>query len=185
MLSDWFGSSWATVAYVAASTIAVYASALVAVRVAGRRTVARFSAFDVVVTIALGSLIASTAVSRDPSYAEGATAMGTLLVLQVGVAALRQRSAGARRLLDFPPWVVVRNGRMELPATPLGPQMTADELLSSLRQRGVFNLDGLRLVVIEPTGGLSVEHAGDVNREGPNADGGSVADADSGSPTAG
>lgn len=171
-MSEWFGSSWATVAYVAASTAAIYGSALVAVRVAGRRTVARFSAFDVVVTIALGSLIASTAVSPDPSYAQGATAMATLLVLQVGVAALRQRSAAARRLLDFAPWVVVRDGEMSLPATPLGPQLTADELLSSLRERGVFGLDGVRVVVIEPTGGLSVERDGGGGGKAPEGGGG-------------
>lgn len=87
----------------------MYGPALLAIRLAGRRTVARFSAFDVVVTTALGSLIASTAVGRDPSYGQGVTAMITLLGLQVGVGALRQRSAAARRLLDFTPWVVVRD----------------------------------------------------------------------------
>lgn len=105
-LSDWFGSSWTTVAYVAGSTFAIYCSALMVIRVAGRRTVAQLSAFDVVVTIALGSLIATTAVSRDPSYAQGITALSTLLVLQVIAAALRQTFAFVRRLLDFAPCVV-------------------------------------------------------------------------------
>lgn len=161
-LSEWFGSSWTTVVYVAGSTVAIYCSALVAIRLAGRRTVAQLSAFDVVVTIALGSLIATTAVSRDPSYAQGITALCTLLVLQVVAAALRQRFPLVRRLLDFPPCVVVRNGALRLPSTPFGAQMTADELLSKLRERGVFHLDGVRVVIMEPTGGLSVEREDDV-----------------------
>lgn len=155
-MSDWFGSSWETVAYVIGSTAAIYCSSLLAIRVAGRRTVAQLSSFDIVVTIALGSLIASTAVSRDPSYAQGVTAVVTLLLLQVLGAAARQRWAGVRRLLDFAPYVVVRDGEPDLPTTPFGPQMTRDELVSKLRERNVFELDGLRLVVIEPTGGLSV-----------------------------
>ncbi|MBW3555775.1 MAG: DUF421 domain-containing protein [Actinobacteria bacterium] len=167
-MSDWFGSSWATVAYVAASTTAVYCSALLAIRLAGRRTVAQLSAFDIVVTIALGSLIASTAVSRDPSYAQGTTAMITLLILQVVAAGLRQRFAIVRRFLDFAPWIVVRDGELQLPNTPLGPQMSADELLSKLRERGVFDLEGVRLVVIEPTGGVAVLRDGD--EDPPNLD---------------
>jgi uncharacterized membrane protein YcaP (DUF421 family) len=158
-VSNWFGSSWETVAYVIVSTAAIYASSLLAIRVAGRRTVAQLSSFDVVVTIALGSLIASTAVSRDPSYGQGMTAVATLLLLQVLVAAARQRWATARRLLDFAPYVVLRDGDPHLSTTPFGPQMTKDELLSKLRERDVFELDGLRLVVIEPTGGLSVAQA--------------------------
>lgn len=160
-MSDWFGSSWATIAYVAASTTAIYCSAVLAIRVAGRRTVARFSGFDIVITIALGSLIASTAVSRDPSYAQGTTALVTLLVLQVTAAGLRQRFAVVRRLLDFPPCVVVRDGHLRLPSTPLGPQVSEDELFSRLREQGVFSLEGVRVVIIEPTGGVSVERGGE------------------------
>lgn len=155
-MSEWLGSSWQTVAYVVASTAAIYCSTVVAVRVAGRRTVTEFSAFDVVVTIALGSIIATTAVSREPSYAQGITAVVTLLALQVVAGALRQRSRRMRRLLDFPPCVVARDGRFELPATPWGPQLTADEIRSMLRQRGVHSLDGVHLVIVEPGGGLSV-----------------------------
>ena len=168
LLSDWFGANWATIAYVMASTTSIDCSALLAIRIAGRRTVARLSAFDIVITIALGSLIASTAVSRDPSYAQGATALVTLLALQVVAAGLRQKFAVVRRLLDFAPCVVVRDGELQLPSTPFGPQMTEDELFSRLRAEGVFNLEGVRVVIIEPTGGVSVERAG--GRRGQPAD---------------
>ena len=158
-VSDWFTSSWRTVAYVAGSTTAIYVSAMVAIRLAGRRTVAQMSAFDVVVTIALGSVIASTALSREPTYAQGVTVMATLLVLQIAAAALRQRFALMRRIVDFAPCVVVHDGELRLPTTPFGPQLSEDEVLSMLREQGVFHLDGLRLVVIEPTGGLSIVRA--------------------------
>lgn len=166
-MSEWFGATWETVAYVAASTTAIYATTVLAVRLAGRRTVMQLSAFDVVITIALGSLVASTAVSRDPSYAQGVTALVTLLVLQVVAAAVRQRFPAARRALDFAPYPVVRHGQVDLGAAPLGPQMTADELFSRLREQGVFHLDGIRMVVVEPTGGISVEREGEVRPGGP------------------
>ncbi|MDQ4070836.1 MAG: hypothetical protein M3203_15405 [Actinomycetota bacterium] len=37
-----------------------------------------------VLTIAIGSLLASTSVSRDPSYAQGLTVLVALLALQLG-----------------------------------------------------------------------------------------------------
>ena len=157
-MDEWLGASWGTVGFVVLGTVATYVSTLAAIRLAGRRTVAELSAFDVVVTVAIGSLVASTAASDDPGYAQGVTALVTLLVLQVVIAALRQRSATLRRLLDFKPETVVDGGRVHLPSGPLSSQMTWDELQSKLRERGVFDLDDVILVVVEPTGELSVRH---------------------------
>ena len=159
-MDEWLGASWRTIGYVIVSTAAIYASTLVAVRLAGRRTVAELSAFDVVITVAIGSLVASTATSSDPSYAAGLTALLTLLVLQVGIAALRQRSTALRRLLDFKPETVYDGTRVHLPSGPLTSQMTPDELHSKLRERGVFDLDEVTLVVVEPSGKVSVKPRG-------------------------
>lgn len=155
-MGDWFFSSWQTIGYVIITTALVYCSALFAVRLAGRRTVANISAFDAVITIALGSVIASTVVAREPSYAQGMTALVTLLVMQVAAAALRQRFAFARRLLDFSPRIVARGGEFDTSSSPLGPQMTREELLSKLRERGVFDINAVHVVILEPGGGLSV-----------------------------
>ena len=156
-MDEWFGASWRTVGFVVVGTVATYLSTLVAIRLAGRRTVAQLSSFDIVVTVAIGSLVASTASSNDPSYVQGMTALVTLLLLQVGIAALRQRSGTLRRVLDFQPETVVDAGRVNLPTGPLTSQMTSEELRSKLRQQGVFDLDGVMLVLVEPTGGLSVQ----------------------------
>ncbi len=161
-MTTWFTSSWATVGFVAASTAAIYLTTLVAVRIAGRRTVSQMSAFDVVVTIALGTLLSSTAVSPTPSYAHGVTALVTLLMLQIGVAAIRQRVPRLRRIVDFAPRVLLRDGQPQLGMSPFGPQLTHDELLSRLRQRGVLSLDDAAVVILEPNGKVSVVRAGQV-----------------------
>ncbi len=155
-MEQWFGSTWTTIGYVILSTVAIYLSAVVAIRLAGRRTLAELSAFDVVVTIALGTLVSSTAVSAEPSYAQGLAALITLLGLQVGIGALRRRFPGLQRLLDFKPETVVEDGRLSLPRGPLTSQLTEQELWSKLRQAGVFELGNVSLVVLEPTGGISI-----------------------------
>lgn len=155
-MSEWFGASWPTVGYVVAGTVAIYISTLVAVRIAGRRTVAQLSAFDLIITIAIGSLLASACVSADPSYSQYMAALITLLLLQVAVAALRRRVSILSRLLEFEPQVVVRDGTVDLDKSLLGAQLTRAELESALRHQGVFDLGQVRLVVLEPTGKVSV-----------------------------
>ena len=155
-MNDWFASSWEAIGFVALGTIAIYITMLCGVRLAGRRTISQLSAFDAVVTVALGSTMASAAISKDSSYAQGATVIVTLLVLQVVLAAIRRKSRLARRILDFPAEAVVRNGAMTLPTSPLSSQLSGDELRSLLRQEGFFDVEGLRLVLLEPSGGISV-----------------------------
>lgn len=149
-------STWVTIAYVTSGTAAIYVTMLVGVRLAGRRTISQLSAFDAVVTVALGSTLATTALGPDPSYAEGAAVIATLLGLQIVIATARQRSPRLRRLVDFPPEPLVTDGEQSLRTTPLSSQVSPDELWSLLRKRGIFRIDDVALVLLEPTGDISV-----------------------------
>ena len=155
-MSEWFGASWETIGFVFVSTIAIYASAFIGVRIAGRRTLSQMSAFDFLVTIALGTLVSSTAVSADPSYLQGVTALATFLLVQVTVAALRQRFSWLGRYLDFRPAVLFEGDAMMLRRSPLTAQVTREELMSKLRQESVFDLKNVELVILEPDGKLSI-----------------------------
>lgn len=159
-MAQWFGASWSTIGFVAASTLAMYVTLLAAVRLAGRRTVAQLSAFDVIVTVALGTLLSSTVVTAEPSYAQSTTAIVTLLALQVTVAAVRRRSSRVQRLLEFEPEVVVRDGAVHLPTGLTSSQLSEGELRSRLRQQGVFDTSDLAVVVLEPSGRISVVRHG-------------------------
>ena len=159
-MGEWFGASWSTIGFVVASTLAMYISLLAAVRIAGRRTVSQLSAFDVLVTVALGTLMSSTIVAPEPSYAQAMTAVVTLLALQVLVAAVRRRSTTLRRYLEFEPEVVARDGELQLPSGLLGSQLSEGELESRLRQAGVFDIGAVTLVLLEPTGQVSVRTGG-------------------------
>lgn len=155
-MTEWFTSSWTAIAGVVVTTIVFYTTVMVALRVAGRRTVAQMSAFDFVVTVAVGSLLANTIASRGPSYMNGAAALATLLGLQVAVAHVRQRFPQTRAMLDFSPRVVAREGRVDTMGDVLGAQLTDKEIVSKLRQRGFFDLNDVRVVVLEPDGEISV-----------------------------
>lgn len=161
-MADWFGTTWADVGWVVASTVAFYVTTFAAVRIAGRRTLTQLSAFDVLVTIALGSLLATTVVSDDPSYARGAAALLTLLGLQVGFAWLRMKIPVLRRVLEFPPEeLLAEDGSLDLPSSPLSAQLTEEEVMTALRQAGIFDRSQVSVIILEPTGKLSFKTAPD------------------------
>lgn len=151
-----WGASMSEVAGVAALTAAVYISVFVAVRLAGRRTVSQMSAFDVVVTIAIGSLIATTVLSSDVSYLVGITAIVTLLSVQQLVAVIRQRLPAASKFFDFAPERLYEGDRLHLRQSPLAAQLTEAELKSKLRQQGIGSYKEVHLAILEPDGRLSV-----------------------------
>lgn len=155
-MEQWLGASWTEMGKVAVSTLAIYATTVISLRIAGRRTVSQMSAFDFVVTIAIGSLVAATALSPDSRYGQGVAALLTLLAAQQIVALVRQRVPATRRVLDFSPEPLYSDGEMTLRQNPLTAQVTETELYSKLRHQGIASLDQVKLVILEPDGGISI-----------------------------
>ncbi len=83
---DWFGLIRILIVGVLA-----YASLVVCLLVSGKRTLSKWNAFDFVVTIALGSTLASVIVSRDVVLIEGVVAFALLIGLQFVITRLSVR----------------------------------------------------------------------------------------------
>ena len=73
----WF-QSWSDLLRVLLVGTAGYAAVVVLLRVTGKRTLAKLNAFDLVVTVALGSTLATILLSADVSWSEGALALALL-----------------------------------------------------------------------------------------------------------
>ena len=158
-MTDVLWSSPQQIFQVVVSVLVLYPLGILLVRMGGRRTVAEISAYDVLVTIAIGSIIANGTLPSDTTVIDAAAAIATLLVLQVAVGAIRLRSTRVRRLLDFRPRAVVRDGKAELSESPASAQLSRSELEELLRLQGVADLSQVKLVVLEASGQLSVfEH---------------------------
>jgi hypothetical protein len=63
--------SWSDVGRVLAMSLLVYPTLVLVLRVSGKRTLAKMNAFDLVVTVALGSTLATILLSADVSRVEG------------------------------------------------------------------------------------------------------------------
>lgn len=59
-----------------------YAAMVFVLRIAGKRSLAKLNAFDLIVTVALGSTLATVLLSEDVALAEGVLAFAALATLQ-------------------------------------------------------------------------------------------------------
>lgn len=161
--SKWFGIAPAEVAYVVGSVLAMYVAVLLLVRLAGLRSFAEMTSFDFAMTIAVGTIIGTTAISGTISVPVGAIALATLFLFQFTIAWARVHTSWGD-LFDNTPRLVMANG--EVLDGPLeDTRLTREDLYAKLREANVRNFDEVLAVVVETTGDVSVIHTegGDVD----------------------
>ncbi|MEH6691691.1 MAG: YetF domain-containing protein [Pseudorhizobium pelagicum] len=125
------------------------------VRISGKRTLAKMNAFDLVVTVALGSTLSAVLLQEAIALAEGATALGLLIALQYLVTFLSVRSKDFAKLVRSQPTLLARSGSYCSGAL-LDQRLTEDEVLSAVRSQGLDDLDQVEAVILESDGSLSV-----------------------------
>src|SRR5690554_7057646 len=86
---------------------ASYLALILILRVSGKRTLAQLNIFDFVVTVALGSTLATILLTEDVSWAEGVTALALLAGLQFLVAAASSRWHAIRSVITAKPAVLL------------------------------------------------------------------------------
>lgn len=153
---SWILTSFQSVLMVILSTIGIYVALILFTRMAGVRTFSKMSSFDFAVTVAIGSLIASTILTKSPPLFQSIVAMGTLFVIQMGIATLRETSF-VRNVVDNKPILLMKGSEMLEPNMRKA-QVTRDDLLAKLREANVTQFRQIKAVVMETTGDISVLH---------------------------
>lgn len=150
----WF-DNWSELFRIAVITVTMYATLVVMLRVVGKRSLAKLNMFDFVITIAIGSTLASIIISKDVSYAEGALAFAMLAGLQWLVAWLSLNSAVFYGIMRSDARLLLKNGRF-LEEDMRAERVTRDDILAAIRKKGGGRVEEIAAVVIETDGTLSV-----------------------------
>src|SRR5690554_5187638 len=77
-----FFSDWSSLLRVVVVGTLAYAGLVILLRISGKRTLSKMNAFDLIVTVALGSTLATVLLSKSVVLAEGITAFFLLIALQ-------------------------------------------------------------------------------------------------------
>lgn len=132
-----------------------YAALIVLLRISGKRTLSKLNAFDLVVTVALGSTLATILLSKDTPLVDGIVAFAVLVGLQFVITWISVRSSAVSDLVKSEPSLLLYDGRM-LPEALRRERVTEDEVRSAVRTVGHAVMDELAAVVLETDGSLTV-----------------------------
>ncbi len=113
------------------------------------------NAFDLIVTVALGSTLATVLLSSSVSLSEGLLAFALLCGLQYAVAWLSVRSPRFQDLVKAEPSLLFYDGRF-LEAALRRERVTREEVLAAVRAAGHGELAAVAAVVLETDGSFSV-----------------------------
>ena len=156
-LSDWFYTTWGAVGDVALTALGIYAVLIVYTRIAGLRTFSKMSGFDFAMTVAIGSIVAGSILFDGPSLLRAVVALTVVFALQIGLAALRQRSKAISNAVDNEPLVLMTQEGMVRDNLRRA-KVTEADVWAKLREANVITVAEVRAVVFEATGDISVLH---------------------------
>lgn len=132
-----------------------YVTLVLFLRISGKRTLAKLNAFDLVVTVALGSTLATVLLQKSVPLAEGAVALALLILLQFAVAFLSVRLPTFAKLVRSEPTLLARKGAF-CQKSMTRSRITQDEALSAIRSSGGRTLGDVETLILESDGTISV-----------------------------
>lgn len=142
--------------------VLAYVTLVVFLRISGKRSLSKMNAFDLVVTVALGSTLATVLLSKDVVLADGVLAFALLLGLQFMVTWSSVRVRWVRQLVTGEPQMLLHRGA-PLSSALRRARVTEDEVRAAVRAAGLASLSDVEAVVLETDGSFSVIQQGEGN----------------------
>lgn len=150
-----FFTSWTSIFRTLVIGLAAYVGLILLLRLSGKRTLTKMNAFDLVVTVALGSTLATVLLTKSVALADGLTAFALLIFLQFSITWLSVRSRTVSRFVKAEPRLLVYQGKF-LSEALKAERVTEGEILAELRAKGLASVTDAAVVVLETGGDLSV-----------------------------
>ena len=150
-----FIQDWHSLLKIFVTTIIIYPLLILFLRVGGKRTLAKWNAFDFVATIALGSTFATVILSKDVVVSDGAFALLLIILLQYLITWLSVRVPWIENLVKSKPTLLYfknafRDTEMK------SKRVSKSEILSAIRASSIGDLNQVEAVVLETDGSFSV-----------------------------
>ena len=150
-----FFDSWFGIVRILIVGVLAYAALIIFLRVSGKRTLSKWNAFDFVVTIALGSTLASVIISKDVVLIEGVIAFALLIGLQFVITRLSVRFDSIKNVVKAEPTLLFDKGEF-LPEVMRRQRVTESEIRAAIRAKGLAAIESVEAVVLETDGTFSV-----------------------------
>ena len=158
-MTKWIETTPTTALAIMISCLGIYVAVILFTRIFGKRSFSKMSSFDFAMTVAVGSIIATTLLSSTVSLLDGVIGLFTVYLLQL-IAAYLRRYKFFRKMIDNDPLLLMQ-GSVILHENLKKARVTEGDLRSKLREANVMNLSQVRAVIFETTGDMVVLHSED------------------------
>ncbi|MFV8225624.1 DUF421 domain-containing protein [Christiangramia aquimixticola] len=161
-MEKWFAFNSDNLIAVVLTAVGIYTAIILFTRLAGKRSFSKMSSFDFAITVSIGSMIATTVLSKSVSLWEGITGLAILYLLQMVVGIFR-RFGIVRTVVDNKPLLLMEGEHIYYENLKKA-RVTEADLKSKLREANVIELSEIKAVVFESTGDISVLRSSDENK---------------------
>ena len=134
----------------------VYAILLIIFRIAGKRTLAQITTFDLVLTLIISEAIQQALIDSDNSMTNAFVLVITLVALDIGLCMLTDRFKALDRVLEGLPVIILEQGRA-LDERLQREGITEGEILGAAREaHGLERMDQIKYAVVEQNGRITI-----------------------------
>lgn len=135
---------------------AMYLALMVLFKIAGRRSMAELTTFDFLLLMIIGEATQQALLGDDFSLTNSMLVIVTLIVIDVGLSLLKQRSQWVSQLIDGGPTIIVENGKVLHKRLRHARLIEADIMEAARSSQGIETLDQIKFAILERNGKISV-----------------------------
>lgn len=136
-------------------SLILYILVIFSVRLMGKRQLGELQPSELVITILVSNIATLPLEDADIPLLLGVTPILALVCFEVIVSWINLVFPKFRKMISGSPKIIIRNGKTD-PATLRELRFSVDDLMMSLREKEVFNLEDVQFAIVETTGNISV-----------------------------
>lgn len=136
-------------------SLILYILVIFSVRLMGKRQLGELQPSELVITILISNIATLPLEDTDIPLLLGVTPILALVCFEVIVSWLNLVFPKFRKMISGSPKIIIRNGKTD-PQTLRELRFSVDDLMMSLREKEVFDIEDVQFAIVETTGNISV-----------------------------
>ena len=136
-------------------SIILYLLIIVAVRIMGKRQIGQLQPTELVITILISEIAAIPKQDNGLPLFNSIIPIFVLVAFEIILSVINMKSIRFRRVMEGNSVIIIRDGKVEQRALKKL-RITTDDLMESLRQKDVFDIQDVQYAILETNGALSV-----------------------------
>lgn len=138
------------------SAFVIYFFLLVVFRIAGARSLAQITAFDLVLLLVIAEAVQQGLIGEDFSLTNALVLIVSLIGIDIGLSLLKQRFHDIGHVMDSRPLIIVERGK-PIPEHMAKARVDEEDVLSAARQaHGLRGMAEVDYAVLEASGAISI-----------------------------